>query len=308
MARIVFMGTPQFAVASLEACFALGEVVAVVTQPDKPRGRGQELTAPPVKDVAMRHGVPVLQPQKLRGTNFWEILAALRPDVAVVTAYGKILPREVLAVPARGCVNVHASLLPRFRGAAPIQWALALGDARTGVCLMKMDEGMDTGPVLARAELDILPADTSQTLHDKLSALGGQLLREHLPAYLEGRLEPVPQAEQGVVMAPMIQKEDGRIDFTRPAAELERRLRAFTPWPGLYTTWQGQLLKVLEVQVTRAQGAPGTVLDVGPQGIEVACGDGALRLSKVQPEGKRAMEVREFLASRKVEKGQRPFN
>lgn len=308
MARIVFMGTPQFSVASLEACFELGEVVAVVTQPDKPKGRGQELTAPPVKELAMHRGVPVLQPQKLRGTNFWEILEALRPEVAVVTAYGKILPPEVLAVPAKGCVNVHASLLPRFRGAAPIQWALASGDARTGVCLMKMDEGMDTGPVLARAELDILPTDTSQTLHDKLSALGGQVLRAHLPAYLEGRLAPVPQPEEGVVMAPMIQREDGRIDFARPAVELERRLRAFTPWPGLFTTWQGQLLKVLEVQVTQGQGAPGTVLDVGPGGIEVACGRGALRWVRVQPEGKRAMEVREFLASRKIEKGQRPFN
>jgi methionyl-tRNA formyltransferase len=308
VARIVFMGTPQFAVASLQACFDLGTVVAVVTQPDKPKGRGQELAAPPVKVLAMEKGVPVLQPLKLRGTNFWEVMKALDADVAVVTAYGKILPKDVLEAPRLGCLNVHASLLPRFRGAAPIQWAIASGDAKTGVCLMKMDEGMDTGPVLARAELPILPTDTSATLHDNLSGLGGELLRKNLHAYLAGDLAPTPQPSEGVVMAPMIQKEDGRIDFQKPAVELERRLRAFTPWPGLHTTFGGQLLKVIDVQVTAGQGEPGTVLDVGATGIEVACGAGALRLAKLQPEGKRAMEAREFLASRKIEKGQRPFN
>jgi methionyl-tRNA formyltransferase len=308
LARIVFMGTPRFAVASLEACFDLGQVVAVVTQPDKPKGRGHELAAPPVKVLAMERGVPVLQPPKVKGTNFAELLLALQADVAVVTAYGKLLPRDVLEAPRKGCVNVHASLLPRFRGAAPIQWALASGDERTGVCLMKMDEGMDTGPVLARAELAIGPTDTSETLHDRLAAMGAGLLRSHLLAYLEGRLEPVPQPADGVVMAPMIRKEDGRIDFGRPAAELERRLRAFTPWPGLHTGYAGALLKVLEVAVTPNQGEPGTVLEVGPAGIEVACGQGSLRLLKVQPEGKRPMEAREFLASRKIEKGQRPFD
>jgi methionyl-tRNA formyltransferase len=302
------MGTPQFAVASLRACFEVGTVVAVVTQPDKPKGRGQELTAPPVKVLAMERDLPVLQPPKIKGTNFWEVLSALHADVAVVTAYGKILPQDVLEAPRLGCLNVHASLLPRFRGAAPIQWALAHGDARTGVCLMKMDEGMDTGPVLARAELEIQPTDTSATLHDKLSELGGALLKQNLSLYLDGKLTPEAQPTEGVVMAPMIKKEDGRLDFTKAAVELERRLRAFTPWPGLYTTYEGQLLKVLEVEVTAGQGAPGSVLDVGAKGIEVACGAGALRLLKVQPEGKRAMEAREFLASRKIEKGQRPFN
>lgn len=301
------MGTPQFAVGSLQACFEVGEVVAVVTQPDKPKGRGQELAAPPVKVLAMEKGVPVLQPSKIKGTNFHEVLAALKPDVAVVTAYGKILPQVVLDAPKHGCVNVHASLLPRFRGAAPIQRALAAGDEKTGVCLMQMDAGMDTGPVLARAELPILPTDTSATLHDKLAALGAELLRRHLDAYLEGKLVPQAQPTEGVVMAPMIEKEEGRIDFGRPAAELERKLRAFTPWPGLYTEYGGALLKVLQVKVTAGKGVPGTVVNVGGGGIEVACAEGALLFEKVQPEGKRAMEAREFLASRKIEKGQQPF-
>lgn len=307
VARIVFMGTPQFAVASLEACFELGTVVGVVTQPDKPKGRGQELAVPPVKALAMRQGVPVLQPQKLKGTNFSDLLRALAADVAVVAAYGKILPEDVLEAPRSGCLNVHASLLPRFRGAAPIQWALASGDVRTGVCLMKMDVGLDTGPVLARAELPIAPSDTSATLHDRLAAMGADLLRQHLPAYLEGKLEAVPQPAFGVVLAPMIKKEDGRVDFSRPAVELERRLRAFTPWPGLYTTFDGGLLKLLEVQVVEGQGAPGEVLAAGPAGIDVACGGGALRLLKLQPEGKRPMDAAQFLAGRKIEKGQRPF-
>ena len=306
--RVVFLASGAFAIPSLEALVAAGhEVAALVTQPDRASGRGLALVPPNVKPVAERHGIPVLQLPRVRTPEAQAELRRLAPELQVVVAFGQILPRAVIDIAPRGTINVHASLLPRFRGAAPIQWALASGDARTGVCLMKMDAGMDTGPLLARAELDILPADTSQTLHDKLSALGGGLLREHLAAYLEGRLAPVPQARDGVVMAPMIIKEDGRIDFSRPAVELERRLRAFTPWPGLYTTYAGGLLKVIEAQVTQGRGVPGTVLDVGPAGLEVACGQGALRWVKLQPEGKRAMEAREFLASRKIEKGQRPF-
>ncbi|MEW5737877.1 MAG: methionyl-tRNA formyltransferase [Myxococcota bacterium] len=305
MPRIVFMGTPDFAVKSLEACLSLGEVVAVVTQPDKPRGRGQEVSFSPVKQLAVDRGLPVLQPVKLRGTSFADELRALSPDVAVVTAYGKILPKDVLDAPRHGCVNVHASLLPRFRGAAPIQWAIASGDEKTGVCLMKMDEGMDTGPVIDRAELPILPTDTSATLHDKLAALGGEVLRRALPKYLAGELTPVPQPSEGVVMAPMIRKEDGQLDFTRPAVELERRLRAFTPWPGAFTRLQGALLKVHQARVKQGQGAPGMVLAAGPDGVEVACGEGSLLLEALQPEGKRVMSAREFLAGRAVEVGSR---
>ncbi len=306
--RLIFMGTPHFAVASLRACLELGEVVAVVTQPDKPRGRGQEVSFSPVKDLAIEKGIPVLQPVKIRGTDFAQQLKALDAEVAVVTAYGKILPTDTLEAPRLGCVNVHASLLPRFRGAAPIQWAIAHGDEETGVCLMKMDAGMDTGPVIARERLPILSGDTSATLHDKLSALGGSLLREHLLAYLRGERAPVPQQEGGVVMAPMIKKEDGHLDFTRPAVELERRLRAFTPWPGAFTHFDGGLLKLQALQVGAGQGEPGTVLRASAEGLEVACREGSVLLTSLQPEGKKPMTAQQFLAGRKVTVGDRPFS
>jgi methionyl-tRNA formyltransferase len=301
------MGTPEFAVPSLAALFDIGEVVAVVTQPDKPKGRGQALAISPVKAFAQERGVPVLQPQKLRTPPFSEELRKLAPDVCVVTAYGKILPKDLLETPTRGCVNVHASLLPRFRGAAPIQWAIAHGDAETGVSLMVMDEGLDTGPVLAEKRLPIAAEETSASLHDRLSSLGGELLRQYLPAYLRGELKPVPQPSEGVVLAPIIQKEDGRLDFTRPAVELERRVRAFTPWPGAFTSLEGKLLKVHRVKVGEARGEPGTVLAAGPQGLEVACREGSLVLVEVQLEGKRVMKVGEFLAGHKVAQGSRPF-
>jgi methionyl-tRNA formyltransferase len=305
--RLIFMGTPHFAVASLRACLELGEVVAVVTQPDKPRGRGQEVSFSPVKELAVEKGIPVLQPPKIRGTDFAQQIKALDAEVAVVTAYGKILPTDVLQAPRLGCVNVHASLLPRFRGAAPIQWALAHGDPETGVCLMKMDEGMDTGPVIARASLPILPEDNSATLHDKLAALGGGLLREHLLPYLRGERVPVAQPAEGVVMAPMIKKEDGQLDFTRNAVDLERRLRAFTPWPGAFTHFDGALLKIQALKAGAGQGAPGTVLRASAEGIEIACGEGSVLLTSLQPEGKKPMTAQQFLAGRKVTVGERPF-
>jgi methionyl-tRNA formyltransferase len=305
--RIVFMGTPEFAVQSLQACLALGEVVAVVTQPDKPRGRGQDVSFSPVKALALERGRTVLQPTKIRGTDFALQLAALRPDVAVVTAYGRILPQDVLDAPRRGCVNVHASLLPRFRGAAPIQWAIASGDAKTGVCLMQMDAGMDTGPVIDRAELTIGPDDTSASLHQRLSVLGGELLGRSLAAWVQGTAVAVAQPTAGVVMAPMIRKEDGRLDWSRAAVDLERRMRAFTPWPGSFTMFEGALVKVGHAKVGNGQGEPGTVLAASAEGIEVACAVGSLRLMVLQPEGKRAMSAQEFLAGRKVGVGSRAF-
>lgn len=305
MPRIVFMGTPDFAVKSLEACLDLGDVVAVVTQPDRPRGRGQAVAPSPVKVLAVARGVPVLQPVKLRGTDFAQTLSALDADVAVVTAYGRILPPDVLAAPRHGCVNVHASLLPRFRGAAPIQWAIASGDAETGVCLMQMDAGMDTGPIIDCARTPIRPDDTSATLHERLAALGGEVLRRSLPGYLSGALMPTPQPTEGVVMAPMIRKEDGQLDFRRPAAELERRLRAFTPWPGAFTHLDGALLKVHAARVGAGVGAPGEVLSAGPAGLEVACAEGSLMCETVQPEGRKAMSAQAFLAGRPVPVGAR---
>jgi methionyl-tRNA formyltransferase len=305
--RIVFMGTPQFAVPSLLACLEVGDVVAVITQADKPKGRGQQLAFSPVKEAALARGLQVLQPTKLKGMNFGEELKKLGADVGVVTAYGKILPKDVLDAPVHGCVNVHASLLPRFRGAAPIQWAIAYGDDRTGVCLMKMDEGLDTGPVIARRELPIEPTDTSASLHDKLSGLGGELIRDDLPRFLSGALQPVAQPSEGVVYAPMIEKEAGQLDFERPAVELERRMRAFHPWPGAFTFLEGKLLKVHRAQVKDGKGTPGEVLAAGPQGLEVACGQGSLLLLEIQPEGKRSMGAGEFLAGRKLAVGSRPF-
>jgi methionyl-tRNA formyltransferase len=301
--RIVFMGTPAFSVPSLLACLELGEVVAVVTQPDKPSGRGQALGVSAVKAAALERGIPVLQPAKLKTPPFAEVLKALAPDVAVVTAYGRILPADVLAVPGHGCLNLHASLLPRFRGAAPIQWALASGDAQTGVCLMQMDVGLDTGPVLDREVLDILPTDTSATLHEKLAALGGVLLRRSLLPALKGERPPVPQASEGVVLAPMIEKEAGRLDFTRPAVELERRLRAFTPWPGGYFHTEAGLVKVHGAQVAAGRGPPGAVLAAGAHGVELACGEGSLLLTTLQAEGKRPLAAKDFLAGRQVPVG-----
>src|SRR5216684_5822919 len=304
--RILFMGTPEFAVASLGACLEVGEVVAVVTQPDKPKGRGQLSTSSPVKRLAIERGIPVLQPVKLRDPAFWETVRKLSVEVGVVAAYGKILPRELLETPARGCVNVHASLLPRFRGAAPIQWAIASGDEKTGVCLMKMDAGLDTGPVLACEETPIRPDETFDSLQSTLAELGGQVLRKYLPPYLRGVLAAVPQRSEDAVHAPILKREDGRLDFSRSASELERRIRAFDPWPGSFTAIGGRALKVHRARVESATGAPGEVLSIAPV-LEVACGRGSLVLLEVQPEGNRSMSAQEFLAGHPIAVGARPF-
>ncbi|HVP63044.1 MAG TPA: methionyl-tRNA formyltransferase [Myxococcaceae bacterium] len=305
-ARIAFFGTPPFAVPALRACQAVGTVVAVVTQPDRPRGRGQHVTPSAVKAEAEKAGVPVLQPPKLKGTDFGERLRAMQLDAAVVAAYGRILPAEVLSAPRLGCLNVHASLLPRWRGAAPIQWAIASGDPETGVCLMQMEAGLDTGPVLALRRTPILAGDTSESLHARLSELGGALLREELPRFLAGMLTPCPQPAEGVTIARLVEKEDGRLDWTRPAVELERRVRAFVPWPGGWTQLGQQLLKVWRAEAVPGSGPPGTVLAAHGT-LDVACGQGALRLVEVQPEGKRRMTAAEFLSGHRLREGERPF-
>lgn len=319
------MGTPEFATHSLRACLEVGEVVAVVTQPDKPKGRGQELSAPPVKVLAQQQGIPIFAPQKLKGQGFGEELRKLSADVTVVTAYGRILPPDVLDAARHGSVNVHASLLPRWRGAAPIQWAIAEGDEKTGVCLMQMDEGLDTGAVISRAEVPIAPEDTSATLHDKLAALGGELLRRDLKKYVEGALRAVPQPDEGVTHARLIEKEDGKIDFNHPAHVIERRLRAFTPWPGMFTTLRDAggkqtLLKLHRITPLPGEGEgkgeggrtlkaePGTVLPSPTGTLWVACGEGVLSLLEVQPEGRRRMTVADFLSGKKLEPGSRPFD
>ncbi len=305
--RLVFMGTPALAVPSLEACRAVGEVVAVVTQPDRPKGRGQAVQASAVKLAAEAAGLTVLQPPRLKGTDFAQTLAALGPEVAVVTAYGRILPPDVLAAPRRGSLNVHASLLPRWRGAAPIQWAIAAGDAETGVCLMQMEAGLDTGPVLAVRREPICQDDTTASLSVRLAALGGALVREELPRFLAGALLPRPQPEAGVTLAPPVEKRDGWLDFRLAASVLERRVRAFTPWPGAWTSLAGHLLKVHRARLGQRLGAAGTVLGV-EGGLEVACGEGSLVLLELQAEGKRRMEAADFLRGHPLAPGSRPFD
>ena len=281
-------------------------MVAVVTQPDRPRGRGQHVTPSAVKAEAERSALDVLQPPKLKGTDFGERLRAMRLDVAVVAAYGRILPTDVLSAPRLGCVNVHASLLPRWRGAAPIQWAIASGDVETGVCLMQMEAGLDTGPVLALRRTPILPGDTAETLQQRLSELGGALVQEELPRFLSGGLTPRPQPAEGVTLARLVEKEDGRLDWTRPAIELERRVRAFLPWPGAWTQLGPQLLKIWRAEVVPGSGPPGTVLATHGA-LDVATGERALRLLEVQPEGRRRMNAAEFLSGHRLREGERPF-
>ncbi len=301
--RILFMGTPQFAVPTLQACLELGEVVGVVTQPDKPKGRGQEVQYSPIKTMALAHSLEVLQPIKVRTPEFLEAVRAFNADVAVVTAYGRILPKDILSAPRHGCLNIHASLLPRFRGAAPIQWCIASGDLVSGVCLMQMDEGMDTGAVFDRAEVTLSVDETSSTLHDTLSMLGAELLRRSLHPVLAGERAATAQPSQGVVMAPMIRKEEGRLDFSLPAQVLERRIRAFVPWPGAFFESVVGPLKVHGAKVTASTGSPGVVIATSAVGIEVACGEGALLLTALQPEGKRVMTAAEFLNGNRLKAG-----
>lgn len=305
--RIVFMGTPEFAVPSLEALAASGhEVVLAVSQPDAARDRGGHVKPTPVKEAAGALGIPVLQPETLRGNGeFLESLRTAAPDLIVVAAYGRILPGEILDLPPRGCVNVHASLLPRFRGAAPIQQALLEGDPETGISLMQMDRGLDTGAVLATARTET-DRKTAGELGLELAGLGARLLRENLDAIGEGRLTPVPQDEALATYAPMISKEDGRLDFTGSADALERRIRAMDPWPGAYADYRGTVLKIwgAEAEPGHLPAAPGTILAAGPGGILAAAGDGLLRITLIQAPGKRKMPVDAFIRGNHIEIGE----
>lgn len=304
--RIAFMGTPAFATPALEACLAIGDVVAVVSQPDAPRGRGHKVSPSPVKTLAQARNLTVLQPRKLRDGVFAAELAAAAPDIAVVVAYGRILPPDVLRVPARGCVNVHASLLPRFRGAAPIQRCIAAGDARTGVCLMEMDAGLDTGPVIATSAIDIAAEDTAITLGDKLARLGASLVRDSLPKYVRGELSAVPQSKEGVVLAPPIQRTDARLDFHRTAPELERMVRAYVPWPKAHFATSAGRVAVLGARVgPPASAAPGMVLAACAAGVHIACGDStSLFLTALQREGGKVLPAADFLRGHHVAIGE----
>ena len=304
--RIAFMGTPDFAVEALAACHELGEVVLVVTQPDRPVGRGNRIEAPPVKRWALDYGLDVVQPERLKGTDFHEVVRALDPDVAVVAAYGRILPPDVLAAPRCGSVNLHASLLPKYRGAAPVQWAIARGERETGVSLMQMEVGLDTGPVFAQARVSIAPDETGGSLLGKLSIAGADLLKRELIPFLRGERPAEPQNAADATLAPILRKEDGALDFARPAAELEARLRAFTPWPGAFTDLDGRRLKIHRARADgKLSGPAGTVLWADERGIAVACAQGALVCLDVQIEGGRRLSAADFLKGRGLPAGTR---
>ncbi|MCC7512116.1 MAG: methionyl-tRNA formyltransferase [Anaerolineae bacterium CFX3] len=295
--RVVFMGSPDFALPGLRALASRYQIVGVVTQPDRASGRGRALKPPPVKTLALELGLPLVQPEKLRQPEAVQQLRAWNPDLIVVAAFGQILKPEVLDLPRFGCLNVHASLLPRWRGAAPINAAILAGDEETGVTIMKMDAGLDTGGILAQRAFRLSPDVTAGAAFDALSALGADLLLESLPDYLAGKLTPVPQPEDGVTYAPMLKKEDGRLDFARPADELERRVRAMNPWPGAWFEWDANLLKVARAKTLGGEKGRASGIRLVVEGRPaVTCADGALVLEEVQPAGKRPMSGRAFLA------------
>jgi methionyl-tRNA formyltransferase len=298
-ASAIFFGTPEFAVPCLRALCEIAQVSLVVTQPDRPAGRGMKLAPPPVKQLALERGIEVIQPTAVRKPELAERLRALQVDVAVVVAYGRILPKPVLDAPRLGCVNVHASLLPKLRGAAPIQWAILRGETHSGVCLMRMDEGMDTGPVLARRTLEIGRDERAGELSQRLSGLGAELLRAELPRYLAGELAAVPQDHAQATLAPLLTKEHGRVDFRLGAGELHALVRGTYPWPGAFAFFGGQRIKLHRVHVLVHEGMhgePGAVLRADRHGVEVACGRGVLVIDELQPDGKRVLSAEQFCA------------
>lgn len=302
--RVIFMGTPQFACPTLQRLIDRGdEIPAVVTQPDRPKGRGQKSVPPPVKELAERHGLPVLQPIKVRAPEFIESVREMNPDVVVVVAFGQILPKALLEIPRYGCINVHASLLPRYRGAAPLNWCVINGEIETGVTTMLMDVGLDTGDMLLKKATPIDPDEDTSSLHDRLSLIGADLLNETLDLLVQGKLVPEKQDDALSCYAPMLKKEDGLIDWTRDARTIRNLVRGMSPWPGAFTYLDGKLVKVYRTRIGEGEGAPGTVIAAGRDGIEVACGGGSLLLDELQLEGKKRLPVRDFLAGCRIAPG-----
>lgn len=294
----IFFGTPDFAVPVLNSIIKLPflNLKTVVTQPDKPVGRKQELTPPPVKKVALDNNISVLQPEKIKGEEFEKEVKKLKPDVAIIVAYGRIVPENLLAIPEFGFLNIHASLLPKFRGASPIQTAILEGEKETGVTLMKIDAGLDTGPVIFQKEINIDPDDNFETLHDKLAKLGAELLEQSLQDYLEGKIFPTTQNNYQATDSKIIKKEDGRIDWQKSARHIERQIRAFTPWPGAYCGCSNKRLKIIEAKVSDINAVlePGQV-SAEHQSIIIGCGQGNLEIVAVQLEGKKTQPIFEFI-------------
>jgi methionyl-tRNA formyltransferase len=306
--RTIFFGSPDFAVPCLEALHDISDIAVVISQPDRPAGRGLAMRTPAVKKRALELGLEVWQPKKVRTADFAEKLRALDADVAVVVAYGRILPRGVLDAPRTGCVNVHASLLPRWRGAAPIQWSIVHGDEETGVTLMQVDEGMDSGAILATVSTPITPDDDAATLSDRLSKMGAELLREQLAPYVAGDLTPQPQDEGAVTMAPLLKKEHGRIDWNKSAQAVHNQIRGMNPWPGAHTILGDRRIKVHRTVASTLdpEGAPpGQVIALDPEGILVACAEGTLEIQELQESGRKRVDARAFASGRGVAVGDR---
>ncbi|MBN1325924.1 methionyl-tRNA formyltransferase [Candidatus Falkowbacteria bacterium] len=296
--KIIFMGTPDFGAPCLKMLIENANVIAVVTQPDKKVGRNQVLTPPPTKQIALQNSIPVLQPEQVRGNpEFLKQIKELNPDLIVVVAYGFILPKELLVIPKFGVINAHASLLPKYRGASPIQSAILNGDEQTGVTIMILDEQMDHGPILSQNKVKILPYDDFATLHDKLADLGAKLLIEILPKYLGGQLQGKKQKDTDATYCKLITKLDGKIDWHKPANEIERQVRAFNPWPGAFTNWEGKNLKILKSEVhwvDEVNKVTGEIYEVNGI-LKVQCGQEQLELVELQLEGKNKMSVKEFI-------------
>ncbi|CAG0963777.1 methionyl-tRNA formyltransferase [Geobacteraceae bacterium] len=304
--RIIFMGTPDFACPTLTKLIERGEnVIAVVTQPDRPKGRGQKLVPPPVKVIAEEHGIPILQPLKVRAPEVIAQIRELNPDLIVVVAFGQILPQSLLDIPRHGCINIHASLLPRYRGAAPLNWCLINGETETGITTMQMDAGLDTGDMLVKRSIPIGPDEDAQSLHDRLSLLGAETIDETLDRLLAGTLTREKQDASLTCYAPMLKKEDGLIDWNREPQQIKNLVRGFTPWPGAYTTLDGKTLKLYKVSVANGNGRPGELIAAGRDGIIVACGSGSLQIEELQLEGRKRLSAAEFLAGCRLEPGNR---
>ena len=304
--RLVYMGTPQFAVLPLQSMIEAGHTIAaVVTRIDKPAGRGRTLASPPVKRAALEQGLAVFQPKRVRDPEFIETLRRIAPDAIVVAAYGQILPQEILTLPKFGCINIHASLLPGYRGAAPINWSIIRGETETGITIMQMDTGMDTGAILLQERIEIGPVDTAGTMTEKLSMLGARLIVSALPLIERNALPPSQQDTGQATLAPMLRKEDGLINWGMTALEINNRVRGLTPWPGAYTFLGNDLVKIIEADIMPGQEEPGKILAQGQGTIDVGTGHGLLRIATIQPAGKKPMSAQDFLRGHRGLSGKR---